>query len=107
MKLLKFASLFAGAVMVAVIARAADDVKTVTGEAACAKCELKLQGTCQTVIQVKEGDRTVLYYVAPNSVGKAFHSKVCEAPEEVTATGTVAMVDGKTVLTATSIDLKK
>ena len=107
MKIYKLVSLVAGAVMLAAVARAADAPRTITGEAMCAKCELKLQDKCQTVIQVKEGDKTVLYYVEANSVGKAFHPTVCDSPAEVTATGTVATVDGKLVLTATSIDLKK
>jgi hypothetical protein len=107
MKAYRIVSLLAGAVMFAVVARAADDTRTITGEAMCAKCELKLQDKCQTVIQVKEGDKTVLYYVEGNSVGKAFHSQVCDAPAEATATGTVATVDGKLVLTPTSIELKK
>lgn len=107
MKLLKLASLLACACMVAVLARAADEIRTITGEAMCAKCELKLQDKCQTVIQVKEGDKTVLYYVAGNSVGKGFHSTVCESPATVTATGTVATVNGQLVLTPTSIEVKK
>ncbi len=89
------------------IARAADAAVTLTGEAMCAKCELKLQDKCQTVVQVKDGDKVVTYYVAANAVAKAFHPTVCESPAQVTATGTVATVDGKQVLTATSIELKK
>jgi len=90
------------------VAMAADETKTISGEAMCAKCELNLQDKCQTVIQVKEGDKTVSYYLAANDVAKAFHSNICKAPAaDVTATGTVATVDGKQVLTASTIDLKK
>ena len=107
MKLHRTLSLAAVALALTLVSRAADETRTITGEAMCAKCELKLQDKCQTVIQVKEGDKTVLYYVAANDVGKGFHKAVCEAPADVTATGTVATVDGKQVLTATSIELKK
>ena len=107
MKTSRMLGLFACALLFAGLARAADDVKTVTGQAMCAKCELKLQSTCQTVIQVKEGDKTVLYYLAGNPTAKAFHSKVCEEPAPVTATGTVSVVDGKTVLTVSSIEITK
>jgi hypothetical protein len=89
------------------VAMAADETKTISGEAMCAKCELNLQDKCQTVIQVKEGDKVVSYYVAANDVAKAFHPKVCKGPENVTATGTVQTVDGKQVLTATSIAVAK
>jgi len=107
MKMSKLLGLLACSVALAGIARAADEMKTITGEAMCAKCELKLQATCQTVIQVKEGGKTVTYYLAANAAAKAFHPTICEAPAPVTATGTVATVDGKQVLTVTSIEVKK
>jgi hypothetical protein len=107
MKTLQLLGAAACALFLAGAARAADDVKTITGEAMCAKCELHQQATCQTVIQVQEAGKTVSYYVAPNAVGKAFHSNVCEAPAPVTATGTVTHDNGKLVLTASSIELKK
>jgi len=107
MKTSKILSVIACALAVAGMARAADEIKTLAGEAKCAKCELKSQDTCQTVIQVKEGDKTVTYYVAPNDVAKAFHKEVCHGPEQVTATGTIKTVDGKLMLTASAIDLKK
>ena len=88
-------------------ARAADETRTINGEAMCAKCELQLQDKCQTVIQVKEGDKTVNYYLAANDIAKAFHPTVCHEPAQVTATGTVATVEGKQVLTVTSIEVKK
>ena len=86
---------------------AADTSKTINGEAMCAKCELKSQDTCQTVIQVKEGGMVVTYYVAPNEVAKSFHGKICHDTAQVTATGTVSMVDGKQTLTASAIEVKK
>jgi len=89
------------------VARAADDTKTINGEAMCAKCELSLQDKCQTVIQVKEGDKIVDYYVAANDVAKAFHPKICHGPAQVTATGTIETVDGKQILTVTTIEVKK
>lgn len=107
MKPLRILGLLACALMLAAVARAADEVRTITGEAMCAKCELKLQDKCQTVIQVNEGGKVVNYFVADNAVAKAFHPTICESPAPVTATGTVKTVDGKQVLTASSIDLKK
>jgi type 1 fimbria pilin len=100
-------SLIACGLMLTGIARAADETVTISGEAMCAKCELKLQDKCQTVIQVKEGDKTVSYYVAANDVAKAFHPEVCRAPADVKATGTIQTVDGKQILTASSIELTK
>jgi len=74
MKTFRILSLLACALVFAAAARAADTV-TINGEAMCAKCELGLQDHCQTVVQVKEGDKTVNYFVAANDVAKAFHPK--------------------------------
>lgn len=89
------------------LARAADEAKTISGEAKCAKADLKSQDKCQTVIQVKEGDKAVDYYVTANEVDKAFHSQVCHAPKQVNATGVVKTVDGRHELLASKIEIKK
>jgi hypothetical protein len=107
MKTSRILSVIACAFALASLARAADAIKTINGEAKCAKCELKLQDKCQTVIQAKEGDKVVTYYVAANDVAKAFHPAICHGPALVTATGTITAVDGKQVLTASAIDVKK
>ena len=107
MKAYRILGLLACALSLAGVVRAADETKTISGEAMCAKCELNLQDKCQTVIQAKEGDKTVSYYVASNDVAKAFHPKICHGPAQVTATGTVQTVDGKQVLTVGAIDVKK
>ncbi len=103
----KLFSLLVGALLLAGTARAADATRTITGEAVCAKCELNLQDKCQTVIQAKEGDKVVNYYLAANDAAKAFHPKICQSPAQVTATGTVSTVDGKQVLTVSAIEIKK
>jgi len=87
-------------------ARAADE-KTVTGEGKCGKCELKETKSCQNVVQVKEGDKTVTYYLTHNDVSKAFHENICKETKKITVTGTVKEVDGKMELTPTKIALAK
>jgi hypothetical protein len=81
--------------------------KTITGDAKCAKCILKEGDKCQTVIQVenKKNGKTVSYYLVDNDVAKAFHVNVCKEAKKVTATGTVAKVDGKNQFTASKIEL--
>lgn len=91
----------------AAILHAAGAPKTITGSAKCAKVDLKSQDVCQTVVQVKEGDKTVDYYVADNDAAKAFHKTVCSHPQKVTATGTIETVKGKSILTATKIEPAK
>jgi RecG-like helicase len=86
--------------------RAADE-KTITGEGKCAKCALKESAECQNVVQVKEGEKTVTYYLDQNDVSKEFHKNVCKEANKISVTGTVKQVDGKMHLTPTKIELSK
>ena len=83
----------------------ADDEKTVTGEGKCAKCALKETDSCQNVVQVKDGDKMVTYYLVHNDVSKKFHDNICKETKNVKATGTVKKVDGKNEFTATKIEV--
>ena len=85
----------------------AADAKTLTGEGKCAKCALKETKECQNTITVKDGGKSVTYYLVQNDVSKEFHGNICKGPKQVKATGTVKEVDGKMQLTATKIDLVK
>ena len=73
----------------------------------CAKCELKETKACQNAVKVKEGGKTVTYYLVHNDVSKKFHKSICTSTEKVKVTGTVKEVDGKMELTPTKIDLAK
>ncbi len=89
---------------------AGDEAKsvTVTGKLVCAKCTLGKDDAkaCQNVIVVNEKDKQVEYYLAKNAVSEEF-GHVCKAEKSVTATGTVAVKDGKTWMTASKIDQPK
>ena len=80
---------------------------TLTGEAKCAKCALHETKECQTVVQLKEGDKTVNYYLTPNKTSKDFHKEVCEDTKKVTVTGKVQDKDGKKMLVASKIEVVK
>jgi len=85
-----------------------DKERTITGEAKCAKCMLKEGDKCQTVIQAEnKNGKMVSYYVVDNDKAKAFHENVCKEAKKVTATGTVAKVDGKSEITLSKIELVK
>lgn len=87
-------------------ARATFD-KTIKGEAQCGKCTLKETSACQAVVKVKEGDKTVTYYVEQNDVAKKLHSKICPPNSKATfeVTGDVKEKDGKMVITPTKIEI--
>ncbi len=98
--------LFAASVLLTGSAFAGNDAKevTISGDATCAKCTLDETDHCQTAIQVMEKGEKVTYYLENNPVAKAFHKNICETTEKVTATGTVAMKDGKHMMTVSKIE---
>ena len=103
--LLAVAVFFTG--LTAVAFAAAD--KTVTGDAVCAKCALKEKPTCQNVVMVKEGDKTVNYYLEGPESKKAHQALgICTAKKDagikVKVTGTCEEKDGKQVITVSKID---
>jgi RecG-like helicase len=85
----------------------AADEKTITGEGKCGKCALKETKSCQNVVQVKEKDKTVTYYITDNDLSKKFHDNLCKETKKVTVTGTVKTVNGKQELTPTKMELVK
>ena len=77
---------------------------TLKGTATCAKCDLGTAKECANVLQVKEGGKTVTYYLA----GKAdmeWHKNICKAPKSVTMTGTVTEKDGKKTLDVSKMEM--
>jgi hypothetical protein len=106
----KTTSLLAGLAFLFVMATSAladDKVQTITGEGKCAKCALHETAKCQNAIQVEKDGKTVTYYLVQNDVSKDFHENICKESKKITATGTVAEVDGKMQLTPTKIELAK
>jgi len=79
---------------------------TIQGTALCGQAELPRIAWCPSVIQVKDGDKTLNYYLVPNDVSKNFHENVCsKAGKKVTATGSVQELAGKLQFTPTKITL--
>jgi hypothetical protein len=76
------------------IVNAADEEKTLKGTITCAKCDLKETKACATVIQVKEGDKTVTYYF-DDAGSKKYHKNVCTESKKGTVVGTVSEKDKK------------
>jgi hypothetical protein len=107
MKKFVLAALVAGITIVLTPKASAADAKTLTGEGKCGKCALKETKECQNTVTVKEGDKSVTYYLVQNDVSKEFHDNICKGAKKVKATGTVKEVDGKMQLTATKIELVK
>jgi hypothetical protein len=85
-------------------ALAADDVKTITGEGACAKCVLKQADACDLTVTSEESGKKVTYHLAKNDIAKEFGKKLCSEKTKIKVTGIVKTVDGQQELTATKIE---
>jgi len=102
--LLAVAGFFSGLTLVI-----AAEVKTITGDAVCAKCALKEQPKCQNVVMVNDDGKKDNYYLVGAESKKAHQALgICtaskDAPVKVKATGDVAEKEGKKVMTVTKIE---
>jgi hypothetical protein len=96
------------AVALAVVASAlAQEGKEVTlkGTITCAKCDLKKQKTCHTVIKVKEGDKEVIYYFDKDA-NKKNHSQICTEAKEGEVKGSVSKDGDKNMVKVTKVEFK-
>ncbi len=88
----------------------ADDKKDVTlkGTVLCAKCSLKEAKKCTTAIQVKDGDKTVTYYLDDKGTGEDYHEAVCGGEKlEGKVVGVVTEKDGKKWIKPSKVEYAK
>jgi len=71
------------------------------GKITCAKCDLGVADSCQTVIKVGEK----VYYFDKES-GKKYHKEICTSPKDGTVTGTVKKEGDKMVVTVSKVEFK-
>jgi hypothetical protein len=96
------------AVALVVAARVSADDKEVTlkGTITCAKCDLKLEKKCHTVIKVSEDGKDVVYYLDDDSAKKN-HKKICTSPTKGSVTGKVSKKDDKMIITASKVEFEE
>ena len=85
---------------------AAQKETMVSGKVTCAKCDLKIEKECATVVVAKEGGKDVIYYL-DEKTGKANHGTICQGAKEGTVTGIVSEKSGKKYIAATKVSFKK
>jgi type 1 fimbria pilin len=98
MKVVRIACLAVAMLAVAAVCSQAADDKEVklTGTMVCGKCTLKLTDKCTNVLQVKDGDKTVNYFITDDGPKAEYHKPVCPGgakTEGVTVTGVVTKKD--------------
>ena len=84
---------------------------TLTGTLVCAKCGLKEAGVkkCTNALLVKEGNKTVTYYLADAGNGEDYHEGLCGGgkKEGAKVVGTVTEKGGKKWVKATKVEEKQ
>jgi hypothetical protein len=70
---------------------------TLKGSMVCGKCTLGVCAKCTNVLQVKEGDKTVDYFIDDAGNKEKYHKAICPAgkKQDATVTGVVSEKDGK------------
>jgi hypothetical protein len=76
--------------------------QTLDGKITCAKCDLGVADSCQTVIKV--GDKV---YYFDKEAHKKHHAAVCNESKDGKVTGTVKKDGDKMVVTVTKLEFKK
>jgi len=82
--------------------------KTLTGTLTCTKCALKETKVCGHALIVKEGDKSVTYYLADKGGKEPYHKACCTADVDgVKVTGTVSEKDKKKTIAEPKVELPK
>lgn len=83
------------------VSNAADEKKgekkTLEGKLVCTKCKLSETDACGNALLVKEGTKTVTYYIKDKGKGEKYHK--CSGEQAAKVTGTVTEKDGKKYIT--------
>src|SRR5437867_64596 len=77
---------------------------TLKGAIVCGKCTLKETDKCSNVLQVKEGDKTVSYYLKDKGKAEKYHSCAPDSEKQATVTGELTTVKGKKYITPTKVE---
>lgn len=76
-----------------------------SGTITCAKCDLKLQKSCATVLVTKKDGKQTIYYF-DQAGNKKHHGKICREAMEGTVTGTVSTKGKKNIITVKTVEFK-
>ena len=113
----KFIAILTIAAVAAISVNAADEKaaakeRTIKGETACTKCNLKETDSCSNAVKAtmknKDGKEvTRVFYLEQNDISKENHGLFCKGGKEVTVKGTIKREgkgkEAKSILTASMI----
>ena len=84
---------------------AQDKEVTLKGKITCAKCDLKVEKGCATVIVVKDKDKDVIYYF-DKAGHKKHHTEFCQTSKEGSVTGKTSKEKDKNIVTVSKLETK-
>src|SRR5262245_27603071 len=86
-----------------------DKEKKIEGKLVCTKCTLEETKACGHAVKVKEGDKTVVYYLKDKGGKEAYHKEVCPGGTElaVVVTGKLVEKDKKHIIEDPKVEIKK
>ena len=99
---------FALALCLGLVVGVSADEKEMTfeGKVTCAKCELKKENKCATVLVVKDGYKDVIYWFDKDS-NKKYHGEICSEGKEAKVTFKVVEKEGKKWISVSKLEWKK
>ena len=101
---LGFSVIFLSNVAVSTAQEKKEEKKTLEGKLVCSKCKLGETDACGNALQVKEGDKTVTYYIKDKGKGEKYHK--CSGEADAKVTGKITEKDGKKYIEDAKVEKK-
>jgi hypothetical protein len=83
------------------------ETKTLEGTLKCTKCALGETKACGNALVVKDGTKSVTYYLVDKGGKAPYHKDCCTADAPAKVTGKVAEKDGKHTIEDPKVEIKK
>jgi len=80
------------------------ETKTLEGKLVCTKCKLSETDACGNALLVKDGDKTITYYIKDKGKGEKYHK--CSGEQDAKVTGKVTKDGDKMVITDAKVEKK-
>ncbi len=78
--------------------------KTLEGKLVCTKCKLGETDACGNALLVKDGEKTITYYLADKGKGEKYHK--CSGEADAKVTGKVVEKDKKLTIEGAKVEKK-
>jgi hypothetical protein len=80
------------------------ETKTLEGKLVCTKCKLSETDSCGNALLVKDGTKTITYYIKDKGKAEKYHK--CSGEQDAKVTGKVSKDGDKMVITDAKVEKK-